>query len=76
MFLLCLSVFLLATACEGFGGRKAGGLTYVNPEDLEVQAYANFAVDEVNKRRNGFFKEKLVEVRQAQSQVMWIVNHV
>ncbi|XP_033634196.1 cathepsin L-like [Asterias rubens] len=70
MFLLCLSVFLLATACEGFGGRKAGGLTYVNPEDLEVQAYANFAVDEVNKRRNGFFKEKLVEVRQAQSQVV------
>ncbi len=31
---------------------------------------AVFAVDEVNKKRNDMFKEKLVEVRQAQSQVV------
>jgi len=64
-----LAVFLYFSVCEGFV-RNAGGLKYIDHEEETVQAVARFGVDELNSRRNALFKSKLVEVRQAQSQVV------
>ncbi|XP_022107495.1 cathepsin L-like [Acanthaster planci] len=51
-------------------GKLVGGWQYVDPDDGNIQKLARFAVDEINSRRNDYFKTKLVEIRQAQEQVV------
>ncbi|XP_038045992.1 cathepsin L-like [Patiria miniata] len=66
---IVLAVFLFVCSTEAFG-RRVGGLQYIDQEDDDIQNLARFAVDEINKKSNDYFRAKLVEVRQAQSQVV------